>query len=297
MKHVIILFILLFPFSTASADETEIDTLYEFSSVSEVLGFHPGSYIPEIGLLYLIEKFSLPWKIERDTTRAWGGWTVSSDVSSNCKYCILSFAAYGEWGQYGKAEYCLFDSTGHIYWKIDDSVVGIPRVSNNGDCALFTRPKDYDFRFDLSRDVVIKIIDLDGKIINSRTWNNHTSRAIQRGHFREEYMFTPDGRFFLSTMNIESKKPVKIKGRTFPDQYDHSELYIYDIVNGHEYSHYLGYFKPIEFLIDCKGNVVLTGTWTDYYDDYRYYRLGSYSISDDGKSIEKRVIKIMRQEL
>lgn len=294
MKYLLIWIILVISFSLAIASEEEEYPIYEFSSIAEVLEFQPGS-VPINGLMYLIQKLSLPWEIELDKLLSSyhdGEWIFISHVSGNCKYCILARIRFLERGPYGNAEYCLFNSTGRIIWKMNDFLVSRPRVSNNGHCAVISvAERNKTQVFEITRfllPVTIKIVDLDGNIIKSRTWDTHIRRPGQSRYFKEKYEFTPDGELFISTMNIESEVPIVVDSIPFRNYYDNSELYIYNIELDKEYQYYLGYFDPRALQYDCNDNTILKGRWSNSKFDGGW--VGNYLISNAGESLEKRVI-------
>jgi hypothetical protein len=220
----------------------------------------PRRGLPEASIQCIIDQSGLGWATgwPEYPARCWSD--VRGYVSYNREYCILSRAGAGEWGQGGAAEYCLVSVDSGVVWlRSGDDLVGAPRVSDVGIVALYNRgspPRSSHPGVGNLQLIELTIVNVQGDTVVTKTWWDRYSRGDQMGFIAQEAGFSPQGRFFLQTMNLLDRDSTKVKHR------DTTLLYWVDFAAAVDGFEELGRFRPKKLDLTEDGGI-LEGVWWD----------------------------------
>ncbi len=294
MKRVFSVMVLLILILMNYSYGQDNEILHRYSSISEALEFSYKSQgrrpnnLPELAIEYLVEQLSLDWEIKRISYSIYNV-NVRAYVSENLLYCILVNAPIGERGQIGPAKYCLIDSLGNIYWQLDKYIVSAPAISNNGNCALIYPPEgNFDWK---AKPVTVELISSTGELMLAKTWDKTISRGLPHAYFGEFYGFANDCSYFYMTLNVPLDSVIVFEGKEVRDNYNNSELFIFDLTEMKSYNHCLEDFNPRIGSHKNDHDVILEGSWQRFFKSYPWYQ-GYYVISDNGKRISKKIFEV-----
>ena len=227
--------------SAAAQGQTEEHT---YSGVGEALRdwvSEPHGWLSEPATLYLLKHLGLDWKlIRKPGLRTWDDVCVHG--SDNGLYFILVGAREGEFGQYGPARYCLIDSSGTKYWQRQGWIDAPPLVSNQGAVALRYGDGSEGDRRDWAT-LRIDFFGITGDSTGSVFWDDRISRPIQRRFVEEEAMFAPDGKLFITTMNLIAGLVGEDAGQKV-DETNNTFVFAIRLDGTVAWEHYMGAFRP-----------------------------------------------------
>jgi hypothetical protein len=238
--------------------------------------------LPEAAVQFIIDECGLGWMTgwPKHHARQWSD--VRGYVSYNRDYCILSRAGAGEWGQHGPAEYCLVNVDSGVVWVRNGlDLVGVPSVSSLGMVALYNRCSTLKSSHPGIRTyqlIELTILNVNADTIVTQTWWDRYTRG---GYTAQKARFSPQGRFFVQTMNRLDRDSTNVQHRNM------TLLYWVDLEGEAEKFEELGRFWPKELGIS-EQDAILRGDWRDRMIDEGYDE-GFYRITWWPWHIEKVV--------
>jgi hypothetical protein len=171
---------------------------------------------------------------------------VTIEASHTFNHYLLTYAPFGEWGQYGKAEYCLLDSLGEIVWVTQGPISASPRVADDGTTATLST-----FRHDPRGSRCIRVVfrDRDGAITGD---TELLTVGRQHPSFRigEVYGFHPGGQSFVITTNAREEGARIARDTT---------LHCLDPDGAHLWQRRLGAIDPLSLGFSSDGTRITIG--------------------------------------
>jgi outer membrane protein assembly factor BamB len=280
----ILLFVLV-PGSGRPSAQPEEPT---YSSVAEALRDWESQrhgWLSPPATIYLLQALGLNWGFTRGPAYThWEG--VCIYTSESREYAVMIRANAGEWGQFGRARYCLIDSSGMIHWERPGFVDAPPLVSNQGTVALRYGDGTAGDRRDWTT-LRIDFIGLAGDSLGSIRWADRIRRPVQRRFLEEESFFTPDGGLFITTMNRSDRLADRRATET-----NNTFVYAVRTDGSVAWQHYLAGFWPksMRFRGDS-GDILLEGEWVARLVLNESFDEGHFVFGLDGRSLEKTVTR------
>jgi hypothetical protein len=262
-----------------------------YESLTDAFQASPGGvrgHLPESAVRYVIDHLGLGWETGWPAHASRGGTDVRAYCSRDRRYCVLSRASWGEWGQYGDAEYVLAHAESGMVWLRAGTVGGAPVVSNQGVVALFQTPGWPWSAHNRCHQVLL--ISARGDTLYRNDWQDHTYRPLQRQLLAEVHGFSPDGRFFILTIN---RHDPDTQQRT---EYNNTWLYVIDLKTRQEHIEHLGSFWVRRLELSDK-LATLYGEWRKTMTIGKSYDKGHYRIRWLPWKIERFVNKRVKSRL
>jgi hypothetical protein len=241
---------------------------------------HDRGDLPETAVQQVIDACRLGWTTEWRTGLFRGGVDVRAYVSADRRFCILTRAHWGEFGQYGSADYALVAADSGLIWLKPGTLTAPPAVSDRGAAALFQEMRQSD-RTTGCTPVQLVLIDTAGDTLFARDWPEHVRRPLQHDQLEECYAFSPDGATFLTTMNSDTR-----------DETNNTWLHVVDLAGRTERVEYLGPFD-VRSLSTTPEGALLQGDWRVAFRIPGRFEEGFYRILWSPWRLEKVVTRVV----